>query len=310
MTDQTNATLVRERAAPRRDVDAVARERPTDTAVLPSGGSAVASIIRRGLLIFAIAMIAFVLFCVSFSGLAHTRHQVGLQRRLRNDLASVRALIGGAIPAGTPVAILQIRRLGLNEAVVEGTRSGQLEQGPGHLIGTSLPGQPGNAVLAGRRTLYGAPFGHLGSLRPGDPIEVTTGQGKALYRVLTSGTTGATDGSIVSDRGDDRLTLVTANPALFATERLVVSAKLESEPFESTPLRRTLDPDGLGLTGERNAIATVLVWLEAIVALALLAVFSAQRWSRVSTWVVFVPGLLLTGWLLFENVVRLLPSTI
>jgi hypothetical protein len=75
-------------------------------------------------------------------------------------------------------------------------------------------------------------------------------------------------------------------------------------------LRRTLDPDGLGLTGDSGAIASVLVWLELLVALALLAVFTLTRWSRLATWIVFAPAIALLAWLLFENAVRLLPATL
>ena len=44
-----------------------------------------------------------------------------------------------------------------------------------------MPGQTGNAAIAGHRTTYGAPFYRLNELQPGDDIFVTTSQGKFHY---------------------------------------------------------------------------------------------------------------------------------
>jgi LPXTG-site transpeptidase (sortase) family protein len=198
----------------------------------------------------------------------------------------------------------------VNEVVVEGARSGQLRAGPGHVVGSPLPGQPGNAVIAGRRMLYGGPFEHLDSLRAGDRIVVTTGQGRSTYRVTGVKAYGATHGSVFSDHGDNRLTLFTADPPLRGSRRLVATAELIERPYAATDLSTTLDAEGLGLTGERGAIALVLVWLELLVALLLLAVFALTRWSRWAAWVVFLPALALFTWLFFEHVVQLLPATL
>jgi sortase A len=271
----------------------------------------VAAVVRRGLLIFAATVIAFLAFALWFSGLSHARSQVGLQRRFRAELGSLSAPVSGVIPPGAPVAIIEAPTIGLNEVVVEGARSGQLRAGPGHVVGSSLPGQPGNAVIAGRRMLYGGPFKHLNSLQAGDRIVVTTGQGKSTYRVTGDPRSyGSTHGSVFGDHGDNRLTLFTADPPLRASRRLVVTAKLIERPYEATELSRTLDAEGLGLTGERGVIAVVLVWLELLVALLLLTVFAMTRWSRWTAWVVFVPALVLVTWLFFEHAVQLLPATL
>ena len=271
----------------------------------------VATILRRGLLLFAAVVAAFLIFGLWLSGLEHARSQVGLQRRFRAEIASISAPIDGTIAPGAPVADIRIPRIGVNEVVVEGARSSQLRAGPGHVVGTPLPGQPGNAVIAGRRYLYGGPFEHLGSLHAGDRIAVVTGQGTATYRVTgRAKKVGATHGSVFADHGDNRLTLITADPPLRGSRRLVVTAKLVERPYAATNLSRTLDPEGLGLTGERGAIAIVLVWLELLAGLALLTVYATKRWSRWAAWVVFVPGLALVVWLLFDNAVRLLPATL
>jgi sortase A len=268
------------------------------------------TVARRGALTLGIVVLTFVGFAIWFSGLAHARSQVGLQRRFRAELSAAHAPIGGVIATGAPVAIIDISRIGVHEVVVEGTRSGQLREGPGHLVGSSLPGQPGNTVIASRRTMYGAPFRHLAALHTGDDIHLTTGDGNATYRVTGIARVRAEDGSVFADHGDNRLTLFTADSTIDPSRRLVVTARLAGNAFAAQPLRRALDPEGLGLTGDRNAIASVLVWLELLVALSALAVFALTRWSRVATWTVFAPGIAVVAWLFFENAVRLLPATL
>ncbi len=60
-----------------------------------------------------------------------------------------------AAPAeGTPVGEIRIPAIGINQVVVEGTQTQDLRKGPGHYIGTPLPGQAGNAAIAGHRTTY------------------------------------------------------------------------------------------------------------------------------------------------------------
>ncbi len=62
---------------------------------------------------------------------------------------------------GDPVGEIRIPAIGLDQVVVEGTNTNDLRQGPGHYIGTPLPGQGGNAAIAGHRTTYGHPFYNL-----------------------------------------------------------------------------------------------------------------------------------------------------
>ncbi|HEX5366807.1 MAG TPA: sortase, partial [Acidimicrobiales bacterium] len=89
-------------------------------------------------------------------------------------------LVGSPPPspaAGDAVARLRIPRIGVDKVVVEGVQVDDLKRGPGHYPDSPLPGQPGNAAIAGHRTTYGAPFFRLNELDPGDPILVTTRQG-------------------------------------------------------------------------------------------------------------------------------------
>ena len=85
---------------------------------------------------------------------------------------------------GDPVSRLTIPSIGVDKVVVEGVQVDDLRQGPGHYTSTPLPGQPGNAAIAGHRTTYGAPFHKIDELVPGDEIQVQTFQGTFTYRVL------------------------------------------------------------------------------------------------------------------------------
>ena len=88
-------------------------------------------------------------------------------------------------PPGSLLGRLQIPAIGLDQYVVEGTSSSQLSNGPGHYIGTALPGYTGNIAIAGHRTTFGAQFGRLGAVVPGDAMYLTTTGGERfIYRVV------------------------------------------------------------------------------------------------------------------------------
>ena len=93
---------------------------------------------------------------------------------------------------GSPVARLRIDAIELDYIVVEGAGREQLKLGPAHESETPLPGYPGNSVILGHRTTYGAVFNRLDELMPGDLIEATTADGEFTYvvreaRVIDSG---------------------------------------------------------------------------------------------------------------------------
>lgn len=115
---------------------------------------------------------------------------------------------------GSPVGILEIGRIELQQVVVEGVSPTETQAGPGHVPGTAGPGQPGNSAILARRAAYGAPFGGLDGVQVGDPILVSTNQGPSIYRVESvrertilqapppdAGSTGAADQSQATSSG-------------------------------------------------------------------------------------------------------------
>ncbi len=142
--------------------------------------------------------------------------------------------------AGEVAARLLIPKIGLEEYVVEGVGSDELKQGPGHYPGTPMPGMAGNASLAGHRTTWGAPFGRINELDPGDRITVEMPWGSAEYEVE-----GHDDGAggqqgyfivdpsevwVLDQDGDNRLTLTSCQPKYSARQRIIVTARLVTPP--------------------------------------------------------------------------------
>jgi hypothetical protein len=68
-------------------------------------------------------------------------------------------------------------------------------------------------------------------------------------------------------------------------------------------------PDAEQFMGTDNRTLWALaLWLQALIALAIGAVWSWHRWGRIQTWVVFLPPLLLVGLGAMGEAVRLLPN--
>ena len=68
--------------------------------------------------------------------------------------------------------------------MLEGTTPAVIDAGPGHYVGTALPGGLGNFAVAGHRVGRGAPFLALGELHSCDSIVVETARSWFVYRVL------------------------------------------------------------------------------------------------------------------------------
>ncbi|NLD75329.1 MAG: class E sortase [Acidimicrobiales bacterium] len=137
---------------------------------------------------------------------------------------------------GDPIASISIPKIGVNDVmVVEGVGLDQLKRGPGHYQETPLPGQEGNAAIAGHRTTYGAPFHNVDKLENGDQITVRTMQGDFVYEVDS-----VVDGDhlivkpdqveVLEDKGDNRLTLTACHPKYSLRERIIISAVLVGQP--------------------------------------------------------------------------------
>jgi len=141
------------------------------------------------------------------------------------------------IETGTVLGTLRFERNGkplVSEeplVVRQGIGRDVLSEGPGHYPTTPLPGQPGNAGIAGHRTGWSAPFLHLDELQTGDQV-VFTGEDGVIYRYVVHSTQ-VVDPEDTWVLGDDPLrlatammTLTTCDPPGTNKRRLVVFAYL------------------------------------------------------------------------------------
>ena len=158
------------------------------------------------------------------------------------------AVVGVAKPipeAGEALARLEIPRMGLNRIVVEGATADALTKGPGHFSETPLPGQLGNAAIAGHRTTHLHPFFDIDKLQPGDEIIVTTLNGRYTYHVTGTEVVGPADYADViptTDNTKATLTLVSCTPRYSASNRIVVRSELVPELSDALTLPATSVP--------------------------------------------------------------------
>jgi len=262
-------------------------------------------------------MVALVCFWVVaqmlwFGGVAENRDQQLLYRQFRTELAAATAPVGPVTPVGDPVALMTIPQLGVQQVVVEGTASGDLLAGPGHLRNTVLPGQAGTSVVFGRASTYGAPFRRITSLRKGDQIAVVMGQGERMFHVI--GVRRAGDPLPQPPAaGVARLTLVTAQGsgrfgALAPHDAVYVDAEAAKGFDAPAGLPTTVPAPEKVLATEAGALPLVVLCLGLLVGATLAVVVARQRFSAVRVWVVACAPVIALAWFTTDAVMRLLPN--
>ena len=120
---------------------------------------------------------------------------------------------------------VEIPRLGLSAMVIEGDDAKTLRRAVGHIPGTPMPGQQGNAALTGHRDTF---FRPLRNVRENDIIEMTTLEGQFRYRVVSTRVVSPDDLSVLNPGTGEILTLVTCYPFYFvgaAPDRFIVRAE-------------------------------------------------------------------------------------
>ena len=145
-----------------------------------------------------------------------------------------RTILVESVPElGDAFAVIRIPSIeGLQEGwtVVEGVRIRDLKNGAGHMPHTPMPGMPGNTVISGHRTTYGAPFHDVDTLNPGDRIEVETAVGINTYEVRELIIVRPTELWVTEPREGSWLTLTTCHPKFSSRHRLIVFAELVDGP--------------------------------------------------------------------------------
>jgi sortase A len=147
------------------------------------------------------------------------------------DMAGPALLVTEPRPAhGEVLGRLVVPSAGVDWVVVEGVNRAHLRSGAGHMPDTAMPGQPGNTVISGHRTTYGAPFYHLDRVAVGDVLTFDSAIGTNTYQVVEVLIVEPTDVWVTDQWEGSWLTLTTCHPRFAATERLVVVARLIDGP--------------------------------------------------------------------------------
>jgi len=265
----------------------------------------------------ALAMIAllvagFVGYLYVVSDIQQARDQSILADELSDTLYRDVAPLGGDIAKGTPLAMLRVPAIDLEQVVVEGTGADTLAKGPGHLRTSGLPGQGGHSVIMGRAHTFGGPFDDIGSLRIGDRIETTTQQGDFTYRVVERRHIDNGRDDVLAPGPENRLILVTADSWIRPGGRTVVIADLDGDPRPQEGRRpQGLRADEKGTAGHSGAGVRLLLWAQAFALVAgVLAWALRRRHDRPVTLLLGVPVVLAVLWALYESAARVLPATL
>ncbi|MBU4213818.1 MAG: class E sortase [Actinobacteria bacterium] len=242
---------------------------------------------------------------LTLGALTQGRAQNVLHSQLRGQLAAETAPLGTVAP-GEPVALLRIPTLGLEQVVVEGTASSDLQSGPGHRRDTVLPGQKGVSVVYGKALTSGAPFRSITTLTEGDGIEVTTAQGVFTYRV--DGVRRAGDPLPAATSGG-RLTLVTAEVSnLMPTGVVYVDATLSGTPVTGAGRVSAIPDSEKPLAIDTSDLPMLVVALGALLAGVLGITMLRGRVPAAVLWTLATPVVLASLWLTAAQLSHLLPN--
>ncbi|OKP99867.1 class C sortase [Paenibacillus sp. P46E] len=129
---------------------------------------------------------------------------------------------------GKITGIIQIDKINLKLPILEGATKANMKHAAAHMQETAAIGQVGNAAIAAHRSrTAGRLFNRLNEVAIGDSISVQTSGHDYRYVVYDISIVEPTDVSVLNGRGDDKiLTLITCDPLVNPTHRLIIHAKL------------------------------------------------------------------------------------
>ena len=167
--------------------------------------------------------------CLAWPALAAIRAE-RFEDAARRELAGMVAVAArpdrpsaAAVPEQL-LGLLDIPRIGLSVAVIEGEDAATLAVAAGHLAATPLPWQAGNAAIAGHRDTF---FRPLQQVKVGDAVQLATLRGTFTYEVRRVRVVGPRDLSVLDPSQEAALTLITCYPFRYvgaAPLRFVVQA--------------------------------------------------------------------------------------
>ena len=208
---------------------------------------------------------------------------------------------------GEVTAEIEIPEIGLSRHVVEGVAVADLKKGPGHYPESPLPGQEGNAAIAGHRTTYGAPFNRIDELEAGDEIFVQTLQGRFRYIVKEQLIVRPDQVEVLEDKGDNRLTLTACHPKYSARQRIVVVAELGPDQV-ALPAATVSGSVTFEDTSGGGALWSTVLYGLLCAAIWVFAWALGRLWRKWPSYAVALPFFLVGLFYFFEEFSQVLPS--
>lgn len=214
------------------------------------GWAALSHGVGEVLLTVGVVLLLFVVYALYGTGIHTARAQGDLRTELEERWQEEAAAVpvapadlsdpadAAAAVLGEAVALLRIDPLWDEpKVVVEGVDTESLKKGPGHQPGTAMPGVPGNFVLAGHRTTYGAPFNRLDELGPGDAVVVQIRDREITYVLRRVEVVDPSDVAVTlpvprrpgAEPTKAMITLITCEPEYSARQRLVLTGELATD---------------------------------------------------------------------------------
>lgn len=187
---------------------------------------------RHAIGIVEVALVTFGAICLGWYGgvriaAAHAQTMMAHELEITRVPDRTRAASAGpAIAPGSPIGRIEMPRLSLSAVAREGVDERTLDLAVGHVPGTALPGDAGNAAFAAHRDTFFRPLRHV---HTGDVITVNTPRGRFRYIVTTTRVVSPDDVSVLDPTTDPTLTLVTCYPFTYigsAPFRFIVRAEL------------------------------------------------------------------------------------
>jgi sortase A len=221
---------------------------------------------------------------------------------------------------GDVVGRMVIDRIKVNKFVIAGVGYKELEKGPGLFAGSPLPGQLGNAAIAGHRTTFGAPFSRVNELVDGDRIVIHTSRGEFVY--IVDGAPKIVKASAVDvirtvDPTRATLTLVTCHPKWTSENRMIISAELEPKVVAQKAtvfVAEVNEPEAVlseGWFHDPSAWPMVILFAFLLIAIAGIARWRAgKKWRAVIVYPVAAVVFLPTLFVFFGYLTRLLPTNL
>jgi sortase A len=192
---------------------------------------------------------------VAYSYISSSTYQYFESRRFDQELARTSSATSTAPGVSTPrhvtnhtlgtgstIGRLTIPKLKLAVLVSEGVDDDTLKRSVGHIPGTALPGEVGNAGFAGHRDTF---LRSLKKLERKDEIELTTLRGTYQYVIDEMEIVDPSNVSVLAPTSEKMLTIVTCYPFSYigpAPRRFIVRAHQVEQISKSLPADRKFPP--------------------------------------------------------------------